>query len=142
MSRDDLMILEITVHAEGTVSPLGEILMFRFFRSGLVEFDAEDGERTNRMARTSIQVAEMDVVEINRLLRELEISRHKNEYPPNVPLSDTRTKTVLTYRSSKEQNLTIVLHENDSAIDFTTKQKYPESLKKLFEKIGNIRAGN
>ncbi|MER3499856.1 MAG: hypothetical protein C4308_15210 [Chitinophagaceae bacterium] len=140
----DNMVVEIKVRAEGVVSPPGETLMFRLFRSGLAEFDVHNltGERKNEMQRKSIQVDESDILEIGRLLRELEISLHKREYPPNVPMTDVRTTTTLTYKSSTGQNLTIILYENDSAIDFTAKQKYPESMRKLFIKIGNMRGGN
>ena len=137
----DQLVLEVTKSYSGVVRAPNDFIYFRLYQSGRIEFERLSSFNAERkLVKYEFTLTPREVEEILRLAEQPDLLNAKGYYPAIALFTDMTTKTVITYkRNELSKRITIMnfkpgLPESESV--------YPRSLRKLMQKIDELRTRN
>ncbi len=144
-------VLEMSAEMVGLWGVQGELLDFRLYENGLVEFDEIDNNRKTPQktiykteelkVRKQIYISESEVGEIINLLKSDEFSKLENTYSAKRAGTDIAINNTIRFQSgTQEKTIKILGHiENLSNPNPDNFPDFPAVLSKLYRQIGEIR---
>jgi hypothetical protein len=141
------VVLEISTRGTGMVYPPGEVLDFRLYENGRLEYDdypKQDPPRATManvvIRRKAATLSPSDVKGLIGLAEQPDFLSAKEEYPymPRVLTDAWWTRTIkFTHQGREKKIVTVNLEEMLFAAE--RKSDYPASMVKLLEKAGELK---
>lgn len=143
----DCIILEISTRADGPVYPNGDILSFRLYQSGRIEYDtfpanpSEGRFSTSIPSRKESHLDSREIEELTNLAGQTDLFYGPDNYPSflHEQRDFTIETTIVFNHLGKEKRVVI---RNYAPDDPDAKHHYPASLIKLLQMASELRPPN